>query len=117
MRFVTGGCDNDIRIWTLNNNYSGDISRGKLTKENFKKGHKDWVRDVAWLNFPGYTTDIIASGGDDNTVYLWTKTNDGIWENKELQIFDVPVWRINWSQCGGYLAITVGDNCTHIYKV
>jgi len=116
IRFVTGGCDNNINLWTINNNYNDDISKGKLSKETLGS-HDDWVRDVAWLNFPGYTNDIIASAGEDERVYLWTKNKDKTWEKKLLNEFGTPVWRVSWSQCGSYLAVTAGDNCTYLYKV
>jgi len=79
--------------------------------------HKDWVRDVAWLNFPGYTYDVIASASEDTNVLLWTKNKDNNWESKILKVFGIPVWRVTWSHCGSYLAVTAGDNCTHLYKV
>ena len=121
MRFVTAGCDNKIWLSTINNinttnNYNEDISKGKITTE-LLGNHDDWVRDVAWLNFPGYTYDIIASAGEDENVFLWTKNKENKWEKKLLRNFKVPVWRVSWSQCGSYLAVTAGDNCTYLYKV
>jgi WD40 repeat protein len=117
IRFVTGGCDNNLNIWTINNKYNEDLSKGKITNEKLEKGHTDWVRDVSWLNFPGYTYDIIASAGEDENVLLWTKNKDNTWESKLLSKFNTPVWRVNWSQCGSYLAVSAGDNCTYLYKV
>ena len=66
MRFVTGGCDNLIKIWTLsnpNNTYENldDANLIEKIKIEDLEPHKDWVRDVAWLNYVGYAHDTIAS--------------------------------------------------------
>lgn len=69
MRFVSGGCDNLVKFWTLegtsqsieeNRTYSAG---NKLSFES-GEGHSDWVRDVAWLNHVGLPYDIVASCGE-----------------------------------------------------
>jgi protein transport protein SEC13 len=65
MRFVTGGCDNNIKVWT----FPTHINLDNIEEQNFAEkiktenleGHKDWVRDVAWLNYVGYANDTIAT--------------------------------------------------------
>jgi len=114
MRFVTGGCDNNVKVWTNTSN-SEDISKATFTLENLE-GHTDWVRDVAWLNYVGYAYDLIASCSEDEYVYLWTKKDD-IWVKTLLKKFNTPIWRVSWSQCGSYLAVSSADNSVYMFKV
>ena len=74
MRFVTGGCDNLVKIWTFSPSSTleaieeGNIAE-KITTEQLEP-HSDWVRDVAWLNYVGYACDTIASCSEVN-FYLF----------------------------------------------
>jgi len=52
-RFVSGGCDNSIKIW------KGEENEWKMEKE--LKLHTDWVRDVAWANNIASPTSVFAS--------------------------------------------------------
>jgi len=115
LRFVTGGCDNLVKVWTINSNPGDELIGVTFDKEKLE-GHSDWVRDVAWLNYVGYAYDVIASCGEDEMVYLWTKRDDK-WEKLDLKKFNVPVWRVSWSQCGSYLAVSAGDNSIYLFKV
>ncbi|RXK35640.1 protein transporter SEC13 [Tremella mesenterica] len=54
-RFVSGGNDNLIRIWTYD-----DVAK-KWEEEEVIKGHDDWVRDVAWAPNIGLPGMYIAS--------------------------------------------------------
>lgn len=54
-RFVSGGSDNAIRIWTF------DETAKKWIEEEEIKGHDNWVRDVAWGPNIGLPGQYIAS--------------------------------------------------------
>lgn len=75
MRFVTGGCDNLVKIWTftplstLEAIEEGNFSE-KIKIEELIESHSDWVRDVAWLNYVGYACDTIASCSEVINLYL-----------------------------------------------
>ena len=65
IRFVTGGCDNKVKIWEITDGEM-DVVNQQFSIKNFKNtkvlsSHSDWVRDVCWLNFVGYAYDTIAS--------------------------------------------------------
>jgi WD40 repeat protein len=63
MRFVTGGCDNKVKIWEISDDEPDNLQLSIKSFKNTKvlSDHKDWVRDVAWLNYVGYAYDTIAS--------------------------------------------------------
>lgn len=73
MRFATGGCDNLVKIWTFTDNtvqldnIEEQSPLEKITVEELNC-HKDWVRDVAWLNYVGYAQDTIASCSEVNIL-------------------------------------------------
>jgi len=52
-RFVTGGCDKTVTIWTFND--------AKWEPKQLKSVHQGWVRDVAWAPNIGLPYDTIAS--------------------------------------------------------
>ncbi len=107
MRFVTGGCDNLVKVWT--------IDKDELN-ENGLEGHTDWVRDVSWLNYVGYAYDTIASSSEDESVIIW-KLKDNKWTKKNInKKFNTPTWKVSWSHCGSYLAVSAGDNCVYLFK-
>lgn len=67
MRFVTGGCDNIIKIWKFSSHLTNletieekSPTTSGLNIESLKE-HKDWVRDVCWLKYVGYANDTIAT--------------------------------------------------------
>jgi len=71
MRFVTGGCENSIKIWTLSSVDTSKIDDENITdkvKIEILESHNDWVRDVAWLNYVGYAHDTIASCSEVNFI-------------------------------------------------
>jgi len=109
-RIVTGGCDNLVKVWNLNNDNIWE-------QESVLEGHTDWVRDVAWAPNVGLPGSTISSGGQDGSVLIWTKSeNSDIWNQQKLQYdFDV-VWRISWSNPGNILSISSGDNKVTLWK-
>lgn len=125
MRFVTGGCDNLVKVWTItsstsNNNQDNDSSHFgiKVPKPEELDGYTDWVRDVAWLNYVGNAYDTIASCSEDETVIIWKLSQeDGKWKKNILnKKFNTPTWKVSWSNCSSYLAVSAGDNCVYLFK-
>lgn len=124
LRFVTGGCDNLIRVWTmkveewksgLSDSYSDNNKKFHVVDLN---GHTDWVRDVAWLNYIGYAQDTIATCSEDQTVLIWTyDESNNKWNNSTLnKNFDAPTWKVSWSPCGTFLAVSTGENCVYLFR-
>jgi protein transport protein SEC13 len=108
-RFVTGGCDNALKIWAFDpasNSYK--LEREPLT------GHTDWVRDVAWSPTV-LQKSYIASASQDKTVRIWTSDGNNGWSSKVLN-FDDAVWRVSWSLSGNVLAVSGQDNKVTLWK-
>ncbi|KAF6136352.1 hypothetical protein GIB67_043161 [Kingdonia uniflora] len=94
-KFVSGGCDNTVKVWKLYN--------GTWTMDCFPalQMHSDWVRDVAWAPNLGLPKSTIASASQDGTVIIWTVAKEGDqWEGKILMDFKTPVWTVAWSLTG-----------------
>ncbi|KAG1652498.1 Protein SEC13 [Nymphon striatum] len=110
-RFVTGGCDNLIKIWK-------EDKAGEWIEEQKLEAHSDWVRDVAWAPCVGLPRSIIASCSQDRHVIIWT--NDGqesrSWTHKILGTFDDVIWHVSWSVTGNVLAVSGGDNKVSLWK-
>ncbi|CAK7262591.1 GTPase-activating protein S13 [Sporothrix epigloea] len=113
-RFVTGGSDNVLRIWSWDPATSTYVAEGEpLT------GHSNWVRDVAWSPTV-LQKSYIASASQDMTVRIWTAdaqapAANGGWTSKVLT-FDAAVWRVNWSLSGNVLAVSTADNKITMWK-
>ncbi len=110
-RFVTGGCDNLLKIWTWDPAQAGY----KMEREPLA-GHSDWVRDVAWSPTV-LQKSYIASASQDKTVRIWTSdlATPGQWASKVIP-FDAVVWRVSWSLSGNVLAVSGGDNKVTLWK-
>lgn len=114
-RFVTGGCDNVLKIWA----YDPPSQSYKQEGEPLT-GHTDWVRDVAWSPTV-LQKSYIASASQDRTVRIWTSdataanNSQGQWASKVLN-FDATVWRVSWSLSGNVLAVSGGDNKVSLWK-
>lgn len=110
-RFVSGGCDNLIKVWCYKEEDASWQEEARL------EGHSDWVRDVAWAPSIGLPRSIIASCGQDCRVIIWT--NDGTnnqWTSKVLHKFNDVVWHLSWSVTGNILAVSGGDNKVSLWK-
>ncbi|KAF4122135.1 protein transport protein SEC13 [Geosmithia morbida] len=111
-RFVTGGCDNVLRIWSY------DVASQAYQKEGDDlDGHSDWVRDVAWSPTL-LQKSYIASASQDKTVRIWSSdpsTPTAAWDSKVLN-FEAPVWRVSWSLSGNVLAVSGADNKVSLWK-
>lgn len=115
LRFVTGSCDNTVRIWKC----IGGGTDGQFVEE-LKEGniaHSDWVRDVAWAPTAAMPYNIIASCSEDRNVFIWKQTSaDGPWIATIMKTFDAPVWRVSWSITGNVLAVSTGDHKVSLFK-
>ena len=113
-RFVTGGCDNRIRIWRQSE------TEGRWEEQpvfsNNDASHGDWVRDVAWAPSLGLPANTIASASEDKTVALWYEEMNGEWRRGQLLNFDSGVWRVSWSVNGNVLAVSQGDQKVSLWK-
>ncbi|XP_023240973.1 protein SEC13 homolog [Centruroides sculpturatus] len=110
-RFVTGGCDNLVKIWK----YVDDDD--KWIEEQKLEAHSDWIRNVAWAPSIGLQRSMIASCSQDRRVMIWTNngTNNN-WTNITLHTFDDVVWQVSWSITGNILAVSAGDNKISLWK-
>lgn len=110
-RFVTGGCDNVLKIWAFD-----PASQSYKQERDPLTGHADWVRDVAWSPTV-LQRSYIASASQDKTVRIWTSdaASPGVWESKVLN-FEAPVWRVSWSLSGNVLAVSGADNKVSLWK-
>jgi protein transport protein SEC13 len=110
-KFVTGGCDNLLKIWVWDPATNGY----KMEREPLA-GHSDWVRDVAWSPTV-LQKSYIASASQDQTVRIWTSdpSNPSQWTSKVLP-FDAVIWRVSWSLSGNVLAVSGGDNKVTVWK-
>jgi len=113
-RFVTGGCDNRIAIWSYD-----DVRQQWDEQKLFEKGdnaHGDWVRDVAWAPSVGLPNSTIASASEDKSVIIWTEEANGMYRKAHTLKFDSKVWRVSWSVMGNILAVSQGDNKVSLWK-
>jgi len=114
-RLVTGGCDNRIRFWKLQE--SGQWCEDIQSPVSKDLSHSDWVRDVAWAPSLVPNVNIVASCSEDRTVLIWTQNGQNEeWKAILLHTFDSPVWRVSWSVTGHMLAVSSGDNDVSIWK-
>jgi len=108
-RFVTGGCDNLVKIWKEEDDQW--VEEAKL------EAHSDWVRDVAWAPSIGLPKSVIATCSQDGRVIIWTSDGtSNTWTPKTLHTFDDVVWHVSWSVMGNILAVSGGDNKVSLWK-
>ncbi len=109
-RFCTGGNDKIIKILKYDKGDKGTriVEDSKLPTE-----HGSSVREVAWLKYLGARYDTIASGGEDNKLFIY-KFEEISWKKVFEHDFKVPVFSVSWSNCGTYLACSCGDNQIYV---
>ncbi|CAF0876438.1 unnamed protein product [Didymodactylos carnosus] len=103
-RFVSGGCDNLVRIWKEQDD--------AWIEESHLDQHTDWIRDVAWAPTFGLSKEKIASCSQDGRVYVWTRDvrTQSAWECTQIgTVFDDVVWSVSWSLTGDILAVASAD--------
>jgi len=109
-RFVSGGCDNMVKIWKEENE--------QWVEEVKLEGHSDWVRDVAWAPSIGLSRMKIASSSQDRRVIIWNN-HDGegaTWTPEPLHLFEDVIWHVSWNFVGDVLAVSGGDNQVSLWK-
>jgi protein transport protein SEC13 len=112
-RIVTGGCDNLVKIWKLDEQTDEWVEQSRFPAH----AHSDWVRDVAWRPNIGIPSSTIASCSEDKTVIIWTQEMDGQpWKEQARLTLPAPVWRVSWSVTGSILAAACGDNTVQLFK-
>lgn len=110
---VAGGCDNQVRIWRLDEPTNEWIETHQMS-DNV---HSDWVRDVAWRPNTGVPTNTIASCSEDQTVIIWTQDMEGSpWVNSQVLRLGAPCWRLSWSITGTVLAVASSDSRVTLFK-
>ncbi|XP_015912443.1 protein SEC13 homolog isoform X2 [Parasteatoda tepidariorum] len=109
-RFVTGGCDNLVKIWKY-------CKQDQWSEEEKLEAHSNWVRDVVWAPSVNLGQSVIASCSQDKRVIIWTKTNETPWIPKTLHTFDDVIWHVSFSVTGSILAVSGGDNKVSLWKV
>jgi len=108
-RFVSGGCDNLVKIWREEDDQW--VEEAKLD------AHSDWVRDVAWAPSVGLKRQLIASCSQDRRVIIWTNDGAGTtWTPHELPTFSDVIWHVSWAVTGNILAVSGGDNKASLWK-
>jgi len=121
-RFVTGGCDNLVKIWRW------DDQTNKWLLEHTLDGHSDWVRDVAWAPNLGICMNTIASCSQDGMVIIWTQESDSSSSSYQWKKTILPTtqqqkqgkgciaWRVSWSLTGNILAVSTSENKVSLWK-
>eukprot|EP01015_Nassula_variabilis_P021936 TRINITY_DN396_c0_g3_i1.p1 TRINITY_DN396_c0_g3~~TRINITY_DN396_c0_g3_i1.p1 ORF type:complete len:344 (+),score=42.15 TRINITY_DN396_c0_g3_i1:68-1099(+) len=113
-RLATGSCDCSIKIWQY------DAQRNGFDEVEELKGHRNWVRDIAWRpNLLG-TEEVLATSGDNGVVIIWKFQNGQNPQSFQLGQFEGPTWRLSWSLTGNLLSISCinksSGNNVYVYK-
>lgn len=112
-RLVTGGADNQVRIWRHD-----ELTDAWVDQHHFASGeHGDWVRDVAWRPNMGIPANTIASCAEDGTVVIWTQAMVGQpWGRQSKWELGASAWQLSWSVTGSILAVATSNNQVVLYK-
>lgn len=112
-RLVTGGADNQVRIWRHDKQTSAWADQHHFPSD----AHSDWVRDVAWRPNAGIPANTIASCAEDGTVVIWRQAMIGQpWGRQEKLKLDASAWQVSWSVTGSILAVSTSSNQVLLYK-
>eukprot|EP00922_Rhytidocystis_sp_ex-Travisia-forbesii_P050774 GHVS01075422.1.p1 GENE.GHVS01075422.1~~GHVS01075422.1.p1 ORF type:complete len:329 (-),score=87.15 GHVS01075422.1:865-1851(-) len=118
-RLVTGGCDNQVRIWRLDEHSSSSaewVEEFHLTEPSHHH-HNGWVRDVSWRPNVGVPSNTIASCGDDQQVVVWVQEEEGLpWKFAQSLQMKEPVCKVAWSVTGTVLAVASGSSQVSLFK-
>ncbi|XP_024022502.1 protein transport protein SEC13 homolog B [Morus notabilis] len=111
-RLCSGGFDNNVKVWKLDNGV------WKMDSLKALQMHNGWIRDVAWAPNLGSLKSMIASASEDGKVVVWSlpKGGSGQWEGKVLGDFKTSVWKVSWSLTGDVLAVADGNKKVTLLK-
>ena len=114
-RFVTGGCDGQLRVWTLNHTTSV-WDNTHVMSEHCRNGVVA-IRDVQWASNCGLPYDYIASCADDRLVLVWRQEMpDKEWKHRTVVQTDMTPCRVSWSLNGTLLAISFEDHTVSVWR-
>ena len=100
MSFISCGNDCKINIFQAEKN---TIDSFTIIKSIDLK--KQVPKDIAFLNFVGYTELTFACGLDDGKCLIYKNYEDD-WKNTFTINLGCPIVKICWSNCGTYLGIS-----------
>jgi len=116
-KLLTGGCDNQIRLWRLNEENGQWYEVRAFVGASGESAHSDWVRDAAFAPSLGLPSNTVASASEDKTVVIWTEDpSSGAWRRAKTLRFDTKVYKLSWSLMGNILAVAQGDNKVSLWK-
>lgn len=125
LRLVTGGGDNNVRIWSLN--YKDDKIDGVEYRSTISK-HTQAINCVRFNKYG----DLLATASDDGTIMIWKKSETIVKdfgqeddeEVKESWIMKVTcfsnnmseIYDICWSPDGKFICCGLMDNIIRIFS-
>jgi len=113
MKFISCGNDNMINIFVSEKNTIDSFNKIK------EIDLKIIPKDIAFLNFVGYTQLTFACGLINGNCLIYKYENND-WKNTFIIKVEGNISKINWSLCGSYLGISYkkegNDNMTKFFR-
>lgn len=64
----------------------------------------------------GVQREVIAVSRESGRIDFWTlDEKNRKWSSKNITV-GTPAWKLNWSETGGLLAVTCGEDQSKVYK-
>ena len=118
-RFVTGGCDGQLRVWQHNAEKEGGVWETTHVMSEHCRNGVVAIRDVQWARNCGLPFDYIASCADDKLVLAWRQEMplpNREWKHRTVVQTDMTPCRLSWSSNGTLLAISFEDHTVSVWK-